>query len=536
MTDTTSKIARSSGRPLPGGGMLENVMRRALLHPIVVAVSAAAVFASIWMLAFPTWGTDLSAQLARANFASHYPSAAYDFSWYSGIYPASYSLLAPYIFALAGTRTVAAAAAIVAAGLMAWLFVRHRMPAARWSALWVGIGLGAGLLAGRATFTLGLAAATAAVAVVDASRPARHWRLAMGGVLALLASMFSPLAGAFIGVAAVAFVLTRRRWEGIVIGAAAALPLGVVALLFGSGGLQPITILNGGPALALAVLVFISAPRNWRVIRIGAAVYAVAVVCAWVLPSAVGSNVERLGLMLGGPLLIATTRHRRRALAICGLVIAVFWQLAIPARDLLFGRSAISPPASTTALVKALQTRHADRARVEAVPQYGHWESEQLAAVVPLARGWERQLDTVRNPLFYGEASEHLTPAKYRHWLHHNAVHYVAISDAIPDYAAKKEAKIVRSGQPWLRPVWHDASWTLYQVAHPTPLASPPAQVVSTTPAKLTLSTSRGGTTTIRIRWSRFLVVDGKGRLSKAGEWTQLTVPGPGTYHVSGHY
>lgn len=511
-------------------------MRQALLHPIVVAVSAAAALAALWMLAFPTWGTDLSAQLARADFASNYPSAAYDFSWYSGIYPASYSLLAPYVFAIAGTRQVAAGAAVLSAGLIAWLFVRHRIPAARAAALWIGIGLGAGLLAGRATFTLGLAAATAALVVVDGSRPARVWRLIMGAVLALLASMFSPLAGAFIGIASIALILTHRRWEGVVLGAAAALPLGVVATLFGSGGLQPITILNGGPALALAILVFISAPQGWRVIRIGAIVYAVAIVGAWVLPSAVGSNVERLGLLLGGPLLIATTRHRRRALAICGLVIAVGWQIAIPARDLVFGRSAISAPASTTALVKALQARNADTARVEAVPQYGHWEAEQLAAVVPLARGWERQLDTVRNPLFYDDEGDHLTPAKYRSWLQANAVHYVAISDAIPDYAAKREAQIVRSGQPWLRPVWNDQDWTLYKVADSTPLASAPARVQHTTPAQLTLSMPHAGTTVIRIRWSRFLDVDHGGELHRSGEWTSLRAPAAGTYRLSGHY
>ncbi|HVX44291.1 MAG TPA: hypothetical protein VHC49_10415 [Mycobacteriales bacterium] len=511
------------------------MMRQALLHPIVVAVSAAAALAALWMIAFPTWGTDLSAQLARADFASNYPSAAYDFSWYSGIYPASYSLLAPYVFAVAGTRQVAAGAAVVSAGLIAWMFVRHRLPAARWAALWIGVGLGAGLLAGRATFTLGLAAATAAVAVVDASRPSRPWRLVLGAVLGLLASLFSPLAGAFIGIAAVAFILTRRVWEGITIGAAAALPLCVVAILFGSGGLQPITILNGGPALALAILVYFSAPHSWRVIRIGAAVYAVAVVGAWVMPSAVGSNIERLGLLLGGPLLIATTRHRRRALAICGLVIAVGWQIAIPGRDLLFGKSA-SAPASTTGLISALKARHADTARVEAVPQYGHWESEQLAAVVPLARGWERQLDTVRNPIFYGDDSGKLTPDRYRTWLHDNAVHYVAISDAIPDYAAKREAQIVRAGQPWLTPVWHDKDWTLYQVADPTPLASTPARVVQTTPAQLTLSMPHAGSTVIRIRWSRFLDVDNGGRLDRSGEFTTLSVPAAGTYRLSGHY
>ena len=60
--------------------------------------------------------------------------------------------------------------------------------------------------------------------------------------------------------------------------------------------------------------------------------------------------------------------------------------------------------ATVSALVQELHVLHADTSRVEAVPQYGHWESQQLAGTVLLARGWERQLDTVRNPLFYGGA------------------------------------------------------------------------------------------------------------------------------------
>ena len=54
----------------------------------------------------------------------------------------------------------------------------------------------------------------------------------------------------------------------------------------------------------------------------------------------------------------------------------------------------------TAALVRELRAIGANTARVEAVPQHGQWESQQLASAVPLARSWERQIDTVRNPLF----------------------------------------------------------------------------------------------------------------------------------------
>ena len=55
-----------------------------------------------------------------------------------------------------------------------------------------------------------------------------------------------------------------------------------------------------------------------------------------------------------------------------------------------------------------------------------HREAFEVAPRFPLARGWERQLDMARNPLFYGGGI--LTGAQYYGWLRGNAVRYVAIS------------------------------------------------------------------------------------------------------------
>ena len=77
-----------------------------------------ALGAVVWLIAFPRVGTDLSAQIARADWARHYPGSAYLFSWYDGIYPASYSLLAPYLLAVSGTRASIAAATVLAASFV----------------------------------------------------------------------------------------------------------------------------------------------------------------------------------------------------------------------------------------------------------------------------------------------------------------------------------------------------------------------------------------------------------------------------------
>jgi hypothetical protein len=499
-------------------------------HPVVVSGLATAAGAIVWITVFPRVGTDLSAAMARANWASRYPGSAYLFSWYGGIHPASYSLLAPYLLAAIGTRLAMAAAAVLSAVLLALLLVRHEVPRPRAAALWVAVALWTELSAGRAAFTLGLAAALGC-AVVVGSHP-RGWaqRSAAAG-LALLTCLLSPVAALFLGVVAVALAVTGRWREGLVVGVAAGFPLGIM-VVFSDGGVQPIGVQNWLPPLLAAAGVLLLVPRRWRLVRTGAVIYGLGVVVTWALPTPVGSNVGRLGELLVGPVLAGMGSGRHRWLLAAGLAAAAGWQVAQPIADLTRGNALAYAP-QTAALVRELRVLHADTARVEAVPQYGHWESQELAAAVPLARGWERQVDIERNPLFY---SGTLTPEEYYGWLRYNAVRYVAISTASPDFAAVAEAAVVTEGQPWLVPVWHNAFWQLLRVAGTYPLASPPATVTSTTPAEITLRMSQGGTTIVRVRWSPLLRGTGSARLARHGPWTSLTARQPGTYRLSAPY
>ena len=92
-----------------------------------------------------------------------------------------------------------------------------------------------------------------------------------------------------------------------------------------------------------------------------------------------------------------------------------------------------------------------------------HWESRWVAPRVPLARGWERQLDRQRNALFYD--GRPLTAARYRRWLDDNAVRFVALPDAPIDYSAAREAGSCARARPYLREVWRDAHWRVFAVA-----------------------------------------------------------------------
>ncbi len=512
----------------PGGR--RRTWRQLASDPVRLSGVVTAVGATVWLTALPRIGTDLPAALARANWARSYPDAAYLFSWYGGFHPADYSLLAPYLLAAAGTRLAMAVAAVISAMLLTSLLTRHEVPRPTAAGLWAAAALWTELSAGRAAFTLGLAAGLGCLAIADSSRPRRPARLAAAAALALLTCLLSPVAALFLGLAAIALALAGRWAEGIVIAAAAALPLPVIAI-YSDGGTQPIGPQAWLPPLIACAAAVALIPRRWRMLRTGALLYGLAILVAWRVPSPIGSNVERLGELAAGPLLAGMGRGRPRWLLAAGLAAAAVWQVAQPIADLSQGNAPAYAP-QTTALVRELGRLHASRARVEAVPQYGHWESVDLASAVPLARGWERQLDLARNPLFYSGV---LTPAKYYGWLRYNAVGYVAISASTPDFAAVGEAAIVRAGQPWLVPVWHDSFWQLYRVTGSTPLASPPGTVVRTTPAQIVLRLSRAGTTIVRVHWSPQLRCPGAS-VSRRGPWAAVTVPRPGTYILSAPY
>ena len=86
-----------------------------------------------------------------------------------------------------------------------------------------------------------------------------------------------------------------------------------------------------------------------------------------------------------------------------------------------------------------------------------------MAPVMPLARGWERQLDEADNPLFYGGAGD-LDAGVLPAWLLDNGVRFVALPDAPLDFAGTAEARLVAAGVPGLDLIWRSPHWRLYQV------------------------------------------------------------------------
>jgi hypothetical protein len=385
----------------------------------------------------------------------------------------------------------------------------------------------------------------------------------------------------FVGIVAVAMWLTGRRSAAYAIGLP---PVAVVSLsswLFPFSGEQPmdaiqviLPCLSGGFVAALA-------PRSWRLVRIGSALYVATVLLVWLIPSPIGTNMIRLGLLFGGVVVVAVASRspqqgpgaladllgagRVRTLLILAIATLSIWQVAFAVNDAVHSKPTAAWTVQLEPLVRQLETRDAELGRVEVVPARSHREASALAPYVNLARGWNRQADAELNPIFYDD--DLLTPATYRAWLDRWAVRFVVLPTGPPDYAADEEAALVAGGLPYLREVWADPYWRLYEVADPTPLAEPPAEVTSFDASEVVLSVSSPGTVLVRIPYSPWLsLVDAQGDALEApesepagtspvnvngcltqheqptgaihpeDEWTLLHAPSRGVYRIAAPY
>ncbi len=562
------------------------IRRRVLTGTVPVTLGVAAVLHVLWVLIFANSGGDLAAQDAWAEFALQHPSSAYNLAWYGGMHPVSYSVISPYLMAQLGVRTTMMIAGTVSAGLIALLLVRSRaVRRPLWPALYGAFALLCNAISGRVTFGLGIMFGLAAVAAVF-SWPARWrsvgrhrwWRAVLAGLMAGLATASSPVAGLYVGIVAAALWLGRRRPAAYALGVTPVLVVALSAWLFPFSGQQPMAFKSAVLPLLAGVFGMVFTPKSWRTARIVSALYILGVLLVWLIPSQIGTNISRLGLVFGGVVLVAALtemtvprwsellkRGRMWTVTALAIVTITSWQLANSISDIIHTTPAASWARELAPLVDRLQRVDAARGRVEVVPARSHREASALAPYVNLARGWNRQADLKRNPLFYEDGM--LTEDSYRAWLSRWAVAYVVLPTGEPDPAAVEEAKLVGGGLPYLREVWSDDTWRLYEVKNPTPLADPPAVVESSDAEGMTVSVAKAGPVLIRVPYSPWLgLLDKNGkdiRPPKAGphgeppvnvngcltkkvqepragqpedDWTLLRAPHAGTYRIVARY
>jgi hypothetical protein len=466
----------------------------------------ALVLGSLHLWLRPRTGTDIAAQIARASFAQAHPFTPVDLSWYAGVHPYGYSLLAPYVMAVVGIGLTGLMAAVAAAVLLGRLLRDTAHPMAG-SALG-GFFAVANVVSGRTTFALGAVAALAALVLLP-RRP-----LAAGA--AALSGLFSPVAAAFLGLAAAVLVL-RRLPGGWTLGLAASLPVAALGLLFPSGGIQPYEA-SSAPYAVVAGLV-LAALTHSSTLRLGGLLYALAAGLLVLLSDPFGSNILRLGLLLAAPLVVATaTEHWRLVAPVTAAL--VLWQVQPPYADLRAQR-----PPSFVDLNAALV--ELDVQRVEVVPLRDHGEAAYVAPVVPLARGWSRQIDTARNPLFYEGP---LSARDYEHWLQDNGVDAVALGpSARADGGGQQERALLLIGSVGgLERAWSDDTWTVWRYLAAEPIAARPTRVLDTDRTTVTVASDGPVEVELKLSWSRWLSVSGPACVERDGDGTRLRFTGPG--------
>jgi hypothetical protein len=363
----------------------------------------------------------------------------------------------------------------------------------------------------------------------------RRASLAGAGLLALAATWASPVAGAFLALAVAARALTGGRPE---LPAALALCLPVLTggaaltLLFPEGGTDRFVATAFWPMLAVSVGSVVLLGQERRGVRTGAVLYLLALVGAFVVPTPFGQNALRLGVLLGPALLVFAARPGapRAALAVAlAALVYLQWLPAVRAVAEAEGDPSTQPAFHAEAAAALARLRRPGE-RVEAVFTRNHWEAAYLARTVPLARGWERQLDQKVNPLFYAEHGA-LTAGRYHAWLRENAVRWVALPAAPLDYSALREAALLRRGAPYLRLAYHSPRWSIWEVRDAEPPATDGARVLATRPDGFDLVASRP--TVVRQRWTRYWHAAGACLSATPGGWTRVAPRDPhGTIHV----
>lgn len=472
----------------------------ARLEPLAPAVVAAGLATMAILLRWR--GSDLPAHFFRVGLVERYGFEVWNNFWFAGHHTLGYGAMFPVLGAAVGIWTVAIATAALSA-LLADLLISTAIGHRSWPAsLWFAVGTVTNVAVGRLPFALGLTIGLGALLA------AQHRRLVALLVLAAATATASPVVSVFLAIILGAWAVIsvgRDRWRFVAAAIVAVLPVLAVSAIYPQGGMFPFRWTALLFTLLVCVAVVALVPASARLVRVTAGLYALACLAAFFVPTPLGANITRFGMYAAAPVLLATATSRRVATSAAVAVLA-WWQWS-PALDAIVraGKDPSTSEAYYRPLLAFLESAHTQPARVEVVPTRRHWESAFVALHVPIARGWERQLDERFNPQFNEPG---LTAEGYRSWLLDWGVQYVALADAPVDGAGEQEAALLGHGLGYLRPVYTDAHWKVWEVIDATGLADGPAQVVGLGIDTVTLQVQARGDVLVRIHGSRFWNAD----------------------------
>ncbi len=298
----------------------------------------------------------------------------------------------------------------------------------------------ANLLAGRITFAVGVALALASLRLLAARRA---WWAALPAVLSGLAS---PVAALFLGVVAAVLVLFAPGWRRQACsGWVRPRPSRciAVAVLFPDPGRMLFTRDALKPSLLRLARPDPGAVRPQGAARPLGCGRVARARAGWPISSRVPSGAMPNASRCSGDCRSCWPTPRCPRSPWC------WWPFrwsggpsATSARSCAHARDASASRSFYTPLLDELAKVWDGTRRVEVVDPRTHWSSAYVAEKIPIARGWERQIDNARNPIFYGRAR--LDAASYRHFLDEYAVGWVALPNTKLDFASVAEARLVR--------------------------------------------------------------------------------------------
>jgi hypothetical protein len=505
--------------------------RRLLAREATIATAIAATLAAFLLWATPP-GIDWAAHAYQRTFLLEHGFQIWNNFWYAGRYSfITYSLIYYPLAALLGIKVLALAS--IASAAMAFSIVLYRQwgPDSRVSSrtfalLWVGI-------IGAAAFPFALAMSFALLAIW-ALQEGRRGRFALCAILTLAAS---PLAFVLLTIVMAGIVLSRRsvRNVGVPIATVAACCIGELLLfrLFGDGGRFPFGTLQllAGVGFAALGLVVTRGVATAKPLRGLFWIYLVAVLAAYVVPSSLGANIERIRYLALPLALIAVALRQWRPLwlVVPVIVLAGVWNTTPIVAS--FARATTDPERAISYWqpgIDYLRAHLSPSYRVEVVDTAEHWPAAYLPdAGIPIVRGWYRQSDFPQNELLYDPK---LAAAPYEGWLKRMAVRYVLLADAPVDYSSRAEAALIRSGRTSLVPVWASAHLTIYELpaAEPLIVGPVPATVLWMYPARIVAVFNAPGDYRVKLRWSPYWHAS-SGCVSKTADgMTRLSVLRPG--------
>jgi len=523
-------------------------------------VLVAGALLMVWLLVDPRT-PDLAAQVYRLGLYERAGLSLFDEHWYAGHALPGYSLLFGPLASVLGMRALAVVSVLVSVALFERI-VRAAYgdeACVRWGACLFAVTAVGDVWSGRLTFALGVA-----LALVCAYALSRE-RLVAAALAAGLCAAASPVAGVLLALAGLSYALARRApLVLLAVGAPVAVVAGSVRALFPEGGYEPYPA-TAFAATAIVVCLFLWAlprgPRN-RVARVGAVVYLLACLLCVAVRTPMGSNIERYGVLLAGPLLLcglagaggararmrrAGGRRRRRSArgagpyaqpiaVVVALCVALAWSVWGPVRETGAVAGSRAVRASYYAPVGRYLIAHgAGVERVEVPLTRSHWEAAMVAPRVSLARGWEKQLDERYDAALLDGG---LTAAAYRAWLEREAVAYVALPDVPLDPSSAREGALIRGGLPYLRQVWSNAHWRVFRVERAVALLEGPGRVRALGGDTLSVYARAPGRLLVRVHYTRYdTVLAGPGCVASApGGWTYVRARAAGAIVVGARF